>query len=198
MDFKIRMPAITGKKRIIIRRIELSSMDRNRKYRDAYVKNGNGEYKYTGEYYRFDMPGEKIREMKWIYAALALSTAILFLIAGFINNEGSKVIYVSLPYVVLLLPIGFMVWDVVKIASLRGDMTKKQYDQSVVQLKNVTTAATVLSFLASAGDIVFMALGFASEYQAKELLFLFLVMLIGVLNIIFISMQKKFICKKVV
>jgi hypothetical protein len=94
-------------------------MDRNRKYRDAYVKNGNGEYKYTGEYYRFDMPGEKIREMKWIYAALALSTAILFLIAGFINNEGSKVIYVSLPYVVLLLPIGFMVWDVVKIASLR-------------------------------------------------------------------------------
>ncbi len=173
-------------------------MDRNRKYRDAYVKNGNGEYKYTGEYYRFDMPGEKIREMKWIYAALALSTAILFLIAGFINNEGSKVIYVSLPYVVLLLPIGFMVWDVVKIASLRGDMTKKQYDQSVVQLKNVTTAATVLSFLASAGDIVFMALGFASEYQAKELLFLFLVMLIGVLNIIFISMQKKFICKKVV
>lgn len=102
-------------------------MDRNRKYRDAYVKNGNGEYKYTGEYYRFDMPSEKIREMKWIYAALALSTAILFLIAGFINNEGSKVIYVSLPYVVLLLPIGFMVWDVVKIASLRGDMTKKQY-----------------------------------------------------------------------
>jgi hypothetical protein len=43
-----------------------------------------------------------------------------------------------------------------------------------------------------------MALGFASEYQAKELLFLFLVMLIGVLNIIFISMQRKFICKKVV
>lgn len=173
-------------------------MSRNRKYREAYVDNGNGGYKYTGEYYRFDMPGEKVRRMKWIYSALALSSVILFMIAGFINNQGSRVIYVVLPYVVLMLPIAFMLWDVMQIVLLKNDMTQKQYDKSVGQLKRVTVGAAGLSFIASAGDIVYMVSGISQEHLGREILFLFLVMLLGVLNIIFISMQKKFICKKVV
>lgn len=188
---------ISGKNRIIIRRIELKPMKKDRKYRELYVDVGNREYKYTGAYYRFDLPAEKIGTMKLLYSAMALLTAILFIAAGFINNQGSRVIYVVLPYVALLLPIGFMLWDVAQIVLLKGDMTQKQYDCSVVQLRTVATASAILSFLASIGDIVYMAVSAGGEHLGKEILFLILVMLVGILNMIFISIQKNYICKKI-
>lgn len=76
-----------------------------RKYNDGYTRNNTGEFVYTGEYYRFDMPQQKINGLKLIYSVLALATAVAFLVSGFLNNEGSRVMYVILPYAALFLPV---------------------------------------------------------------------------------------------
>lgn len=124
-----------------------------RKYLSDYVPGDNG-YKYIGEYYRFKLERSSQRKF-WIYDFLfAMALWVVFVLTGFVQAEGSRQIYVVLPYSCAFLPLCLMLGDLVKIMVYKDDLTKKQFEGSVVQLRRMTIAIIVLSIVSSIGQVI--------------------------------------------
>jgi hypothetical protein len=165
-----------------------------RKYLDSYVRSLSGDYEYTGSYFKFDMPEEILKRVKIALAVLTVSVAVLFVFAGMLNSAGSRVLYVILPYAVLLLPILFMLSDVYKIAVNKKPMTRKQYDHSVLQLKRSTLAIIIFSAMSAVGDIVYILFFCSPVDLFGELIYLAACLCILVISIALLSIQRKIKC----
>ncbi len=164
------------------------------KYLGSYVPNLNGEYEYTGVYYKIDVPVESLKRIKSWCAVMATVIAVLFVLAGLTNAAGSRIMYVMLPYVAAVLPIAFMLADVYRIARYQKPMTQKQYDQSVVQLKAVTIATLALIAISAVGDIVFLAFFCAAKDVARELIYLSACIAIIAVSVALLVYQRRIIC----
>ena len=142
-----------------------------KKYLSDYVPGDNG-YKYIGEYYRFKLERSSQRKF-WIYNSLfAIVLWVVFILTGFIQAEGSRQIYVVLPYACAFLPLCLMLGDLVKIMVYKGDLTKKQYEGSVVQLHRVTIAIIVLSIVSSIGQGIYIFMNRQALHTLIEIKFL--------------------------
>jgi len=164
------------------------------KYLGSYVRNLNGDYEYTGAYFKIDVPADDLKRIKTWCVVLAVAIAVLFVLAGLTNAAGSRVMYIMLPYVAAMLPIAFMLADVYHIARYQKPMTLKQYDHSVVQLKAVTIATLGLIAISAVGDIVYLLLFCAAADRGRE--FLYLAACAGVIAASFalLMVQRKIIC----
>lgn len=153
------------------------------KYLEDYEKTGAGGFEYTKQYYCFKLTVMQ----KAAYLAFMLVNAAAFIYAGLLNNGGSRVFYIVLPYAAMLLPLMFMLADVYKILTNEGKMTRKQYDKSFVQLKHMTAAAIVFSAAAFTGTAVCLF----NVYSFKDLIFALCSAAILIFSSIFVYIQYK-------
>ncbi len=164
------------------------------KYLEGYVRDLGGAYTYSGKYFKFDMPKKELRRVKAVLAVLAFALAALFVFAGILNSAGSRILYVILPYAVMLLPILFILSDIYKIAVNICPMTRKQYDHSVVQLKHSTAAVIIFSAMSSVGDIIYLLFFCSPADLSKELIYLVACLGILITSIILLSVLRKIKC----
>lgn len=158
------------------------------------MRTDQGNYVYTGVYYMYDLPAGKLKLLKFTYLSISLVLAILFTAGGYINNPGSRVIYVILPYITMFLPIVFMLSDAVKIIFSDNKMTFKQYDRSVLQLKRSGTALIVISAAAIAGEISYLIFNGASAVLSSEIPYFLVCFAIFSISVAFNFIQRKAPC----
>ena len=79
-----------------------------KKYRNDYRKKGN-RYEYTGQWYRTRFSEQDLR--KTVLSSMILGILALgFYIGGMcLNNDGSRVAWVLLPFVFQLLPVAYVI-----------------------------------------------------------------------------------------
>lgn len=164
------------------------------KYLESYVRDLGGDYTYSGAYFKFDMPEKELRHVKAALAVLTSALAALFVFAGMLNSAGSRILYVILPYAVMLLPILFMLSDIYKIAVIIRPMTRKQYDHSVVQLKRSTVAVIIFSAMSAVGDIIYLLFFCSPADVSKELIYLIACLGILITSVFLLSVQRKIKC----
>jgi len=128
-------------------------------------------YTYKGDYFRYDVPDKKLLVIRIIFAAATLVCAALFVAAGLMDTAGTRRMWVALPYVCMFLPIGFMVYDCVKQFLAKREMTEKERDSVVAELRKATLGLVVASGLTAAGTAVFLLTEQVAEL-ARELIFL--------------------------
>lgn len=157
------------------------------KYLKDYEKNDSGDYIYISQYYYINGTSKELRADKIAYIILTAATLVLYIAAGFLNNAGSRVVYVVLPYVLMFLPIFLSISDIYKIITGGVKMTRKQFDHSYVQLKNVTVAVIILSAMGVIGDILLITM----QYSINEVFYLASFIFICAINIIYIYIQKR-------
>lgn len=163
------------------------------RYNKDYVQDDLGSYLYTGDYYMYDLPAGKLKLLKFVYLIVPLVLLALFLAGGYVNNPGSRVIYVILPYITMFLPIAFMLSDAVKIIFSDNKMTFKQYNRSVLQLKRACIALMIISASAILGDAIYM--GFrGGQSSALEMPYFLICFAIFSTGIIFHFVQRKAPC----
>jgi len=139
------------------------------------------DYEYKGDYFRYDISDEKLLKVRAIYAAATFACAALFVAAGLLNTQGTRRLWVALPYVFMFLPIAFMAYDSVKQFSAPRDMTEKDRDSIVSEFSKATLALTILSGVALIGTSVFLLTEKVSEL-AIELVFLGFIMIVFALS----------------
>ena len=111
---------------------------------------------YHGTYYRIQMEEKKLKKAKWINVIYGLILFSLFAFLGLLNNEGSRIIYVVLPYVFLFLPIFYTNMGTIKLLNISGDMTTKEYNFTIIRMKKTTLSLLILSIACALGEILFM------------------------------------------
>lgn len=176
-----------------------------KKYYKDYVSepkpDKNGKVKksvtYVGDYYEYQLTQENYQKFRNIVLATAVIHSILYLIAGLLNNDGSRCFYVLISYVGMLLPTIYFWTAVFGMKRLPEKMEFVTYDKTICRLKRTSTAILVMAVLTILGDGIFIVQKAGSIQIEKELFFLILNIVIGVFISVYINYQSRICCDKV-
>lgn len=147
------------------------------------------DYAYKGDYFRYDVSDKKLLRIRILCAAVTLVCAALFVAAGLINTTGTRRLWVALPYVFMFLPIAFMIYDCVKQFFAKREMTEKERDSVVAEMRKATLGLVIASGLTVAGTAVFLLTERASEL-AGELTFMGMMLLVFILSFVLWKYQR--------
>ncbi|NLX76750.1 MAG: hypothetical protein GXZ01_05150 [Clostridiaceae bacterium] len=128
------------------------------------------EIVYTGDYYITDMPGNLERRYKICLLLIPVIMAVLFIGAGFLDNDGSRAFYVVMPYVIQFLPISFMIISAVSFYP-KSKLTVVQYEKTFKRIGIAGIWVLILSFASVLGEVVFLLAGHGNTPE-QELVFL--------------------------
>lgn len=144
---------------------------------------------YKGDYFRYDVSDKKLLQMRLLFAAAALLCIALFVGAGLLNTEGTRCMWVVLPYVALFLPLAFLAYDVVKQFFASRDMTERERDSVVTELKTATVGLVIVSGIASLAAAIFLLVG-KTVNPTKEWLFLGMMVFLFIISFALWKYQK--------
>ncbi|UZQ86325.1 hypothetical protein ODU73_000750 [Thermoclostridium stercorarium] len=115
--------------------------------------------------------------------------AVLFFYMGLLNNDGSRVFYVVLPYVLQFLPIAYTVMSSVSLYP-KDILTVVQYEKSYVRIKASGTWILILSIAGSIGDIIYIFGKYGNKIEL-ELTFLICNFAMAILAIIILRIHNR-------
>lgn len=142
-----------------------------KKYLDDYEEQEDGKYVYIGKYYRINCDEQRLRRFKLTYGFLAGAAALLFILAGLSMYLSSRFWFVSVPFAAVIIPLFFVVMDTVRICRGPERMTRKEYQESVVQHKTACVGMAALTLITVIGDLVFLLVFCPNFLLLQELLF---------------------------
>lgn len=165
----------------------------SRKYRDQYVlqtvetKDGpKRKTVYTGKYFTAHLPEDKLGKYKAALKGISLITAVLFVGMGLVNNAGSRVIYVILPYAILVLPVFYMLMTTISFGRAKDKLTFPEYDKIFVRMRTAGMGALILAAAGAVGVVVFILSG---KGNTPGMEILFLAGYIGIAFLAFLCLQ---------
>ena len=137
---------------------------RTRDYAKDYEKIGS-TIRYKGKHYRFTIEQPALNWRKAAFVFSLLFALLLFAAVGLSDSPalgaggGAGAIYVLLPYVVLLLPLGLGFARALLLVLKSAPMEYAEYDKYMVQQKTVLLVSLVLSLILLLGELVFLLFG---------------------------------------
>lgn len=176
-------------------------MRRRHRYKEDYVikeearKDGSKKETvvYQGNHYELQISSE---QKKKTVIRLILGLLLLLLIfagIGSLNNEGSRVIYIMIPYVCLFLSFYYGLTGCFLLSRTKQKMTKLDYDKSLLRLKKSSMAGIILGFMTLIGEILTIFFRGLKFLDQKELIFISGVIFITISNIFIQKVTEKLI-----
>lgn len=157
----------------------------------------NGKVKevaeYIGQYYICQLNAKELGRYKLYYLALVLCSGATAIGAGFINNPGSRVAYVALPYVFLFFPITYSFIGTIDFISSSKKIEYAAYAKTKIRIKKSTVWQIVLSVLASLGNVMLTIFVENDGMFWRNWAFTGFMLLILAINIMFLRLQRKVI-----
>lgn len=116
---------------------------------------GKKRVEYRGVLYRTDMPPQALRTAKIMTLSAVFCMAAAYIGMGLTAADGTRALYVGIPYLLLVIPVAFACSDAVSWA-MRGDMERIHYKDRFLRLMDWAVAVIVLSAAAFIGDTVYL------------------------------------------
>jgi len=144
-------------------------------YETVYEYDDKGREKrsieYRGDYFEVSLDEQGLRRYKCMHIIVFSVIFAIQVALGFMNNPGSRVLYVTIPYIAVFFPLLYWI-----IAAIRMPVRKRLFRLDVVgttfnRVKLVTLLAAIFLGVAVIGIIVFM-LFFSEIDKRDDLLFL--------------------------
>ena len=141
------------------------------KYYEPAGRDAGGKqiFRYTGPQFLFARTGAALRGFKAALLALSAHSVLLFVAAGFVGNEGTRMLYIALPYAASLLPAALAMPGAWALWKLPERFSLPEERRSVGRLRACAAAQLALWTMAAIGEGFFISRGAAS---AREWLFL--------------------------
>lgn len=127
-------------------------------------------YRYLGDYFKLTVPDESVKRVKVLVCVFAAVLAAMFGALCVVEDPSARVMYMSVPYAVMLLPLVFIVADAVRFAQAKREMTEKSYDTGVVQMRAMTWWYFIMACLTVLGSILHFILNSPAE-PLRDILF---------------------------
>ena len=143
---------------------------RTRDYAKDYEKIGSTVH-YKGKHYRFELEQPALNRRKAVYVLSLVAALALFVFVGLSKSPalgagGPARVYVILPYVGLLLPLGLGLARAMLLAFKSRPLEYAEYDKNLVQQKGVLLSALILNGILLLGMIAFLFFG-KSNFSAQ-------------------------------
>ncbi len=177
-------------------------MGRRNKYVKDYetrIKEGGDgeEVVYTGKYYRMNVSDEKRKKVGISYLAIQVAYVVAFLLMGMLDTDGSRKVYIVLPYMFLFLPIYYGLLGTLKLLRAKSEMVFAEYDQSILRIKKSTTGMMILSLAVAVGEVFYLVSNKITSLNSLEYKFLMGTLFFVVISFLFLQLQSKYECVEV-
>jgi len=133
-----------------------------------YFKPTDKGYEYIGKYYRFRINGPVAKNRNRNYLVMAFAMLAIFLVMGFLDRGLTYHIYVALPYVATLIPIGLCVAGALALPGMPENMTIVQYKRGPKKISGSAVAILVTGAMTAVGVIIAGMRGF---FEVKDIPF---------------------------
>lgn len=160
-----------------------------KKYGNDYRQSGK-QFEYTGKWHSTETELKDLKRYAGIYTGL-MAAALLVYIAGLmVNNAGSRVFFVLLPFVTMIFPISYGIMggasllifcrkqegkgeasQVIIPEEHSGHMTRAQYEKGIRRPVRCSIAVTGLSLFTCVADLILIVLKPQDLVLSRELLF---------------------------
>ncbi len=146
---------------------------------------------YVGRYYVCQLSEADHKRYKLYFLTLTLCSSATAIGLGFLNNSGSRVAYIALPYVSLFLPLFYMVMGTVGFIVSGNKLEQAAYDRIKIRLRRSTIWQIALSFLACIGNLIYTLRRGSDTTLLKDWVFTGGMLLIFAICIVFLQFQKR-------
>ncbi len=157
----------------------------------------NGKVKqvteYIGKYYISQLSEKKLRRYKLYYMLLVLFSGAIAIGVGFLNHPGSRVVYVALPYVTLIIPITYSLMGIIGFIYTGKRLEQAVYDKTKIRIRSATIWQIALSCMTGLGNIVLTLIKESDDSLLKDWVFTGGMLSLLALSICFLQLQKRVI-----
>ena len=137
---------------------------------------------YKGSYFNFaisDADYQSYRKLSW---AVILAMIVLQIGAGFASNRGMYQIYIAVPYVLCFFPLVYLSAGALRLPRETSHLRRDQAELSVRRMKRSGAALLVFTGMIILAELVYLIFFMDGSELGRELLFVALVVLLGVVN----------------
>lgn len=150
------------------------------------------ELKYIGKYYIRLTNEPEFKAISKLSILCMLLIAGIFLGLGYLNNQGSRLIYVILPYIIMFLPIYYGIMGSLKMLRVKERMTVLEYERSSVRIKKSSLSLTVMAIATAMGEGIFLLRNLDQQSKiATDYFFFAGVIIILILSLLSLRLQAK-------
>ena len=108
-----------------------------KKYGNDYRQNGK-QFEYTGKWHSTKAEAKELKQYAWSYTGLMIAAMIVYVAGLMINNAGSRVFWVLIPFVTMIFPISYGIMGGVSLLLFcRNQEGKGQTSQVVIPEEHV-------------------------------------------------------------
>lgn len=152
---------------------------------------------YNGPYYSFSIDDAAYKKLKATYTAfvglmLLCYLAIALIGASSLGAGRTPALYTSLPYVLLIFPLGMCVGKVFLFLFLPSRLEFPSYDKYVVHLKTYSVILLTLSIITLLGQLIYLIL--TPSAPVADIMFAVLSAVLSCVSVCFLRVQHKYIC----
>jgi hypothetical protein len=124
----------------------------NRRYAKDYTADGA----YTGPRYHLDMTEGESKRAKIKLLINAFALLALFILMGLTGNETTRSVYAGIPYMLLVIPVGYAPVDAVRFYLRKGDMERAHFEGSFLHMMIWGGMLAALSAVCVLGGMAYM------------------------------------------
>jgi uncharacterized membrane protein len=154
------------------------------------------EVKYMGDYYEYRLSSAEYKKMRIIILIALVITTFIFAATGFLNNSGSRCIYVLLPYICMFLPLTYLFRSYIRIPKELQRMEYAIYDKCYNRVKFSLVGIIAASITTVMGDIIFIIRNARDIALMKEVSFCIANIVIVVISILLLKYHNRIVCEK--
>lgn len=160
-----------------------------KKYGNDYRQSGK-QFEYTGKWYGSSLPVLVLERYALLYTGLMAAALVIYFASLMLNNEGSRIFWILLPYMVVIFPVSYGIMGGVSLILFCrkqeekednsqvvipeehiGHMTRAQYEKGVRRPVRCSIAIMVLGLFTSVANLIFLLKDFENLIFTRELLF---------------------------
>lgn len=153
----------------------------HRDYQPELSKDDNGKekkiYRYTGDYYIFDINYVEKKKIFIKNAMFCVLYILLFILAGLVNNDGSRSLLIAVPYAFLYIPYVYLVMGTFSSLQMSEKMEFVGYDRSLGRMKRSCMGILSILLYLCIADAVYITGWGGKIALAHEIVFLFICIL---------------------
>ena len=160
-----------------------------KKYGNDYRQSGK-QFEYTGKWHSTKAEVKELKQYAWSYTGLMIAAMAVYVAGLMVNNAGSRVFWVLIPFVTMIFPISYGIMggaslllfcrnqegkgqtsQVVIPEEHVGHMTRAQYEKGIRRPVRCSIAIVGFALFTCVADLILILLKPTDLVLTRELLF---------------------------
>ncbi len=123
---------------------------------------------YTGDYYILPFNMERKKKTNLVNVGFSMLLLGILTAAGMVNQESSRTFWIVYPYIIIFLPLGYMILGAVSYLGAPLRMQKAHYETGLARINHSLKGTMALSAVCVILTIVYIILHFGSVSLGRE------------------------------